>query len=177
ARGRPNDDRESPGSRDWDLSKERDLDEGPLDSGIEDFGDPHQEYSAARTAAATFALTGWTQVELGGGDRAKFLHNFCTNDIRGLVAGKGCEAFLTSVQGKILAHMFVYAGTSTLQLIAVPGCAEKIIKHLSRYQINEDVTFADRTTERGLVLVAGPQAAIALFNLGAGAMSLKSGQH
>jgi folate-binding protein YgfZ len=73
--------------------------------------------------------------------------------------------------------VFVYAGTSTLQLIAVPGCAEQIIHHLSRYQINEDVTFTDCTAERGLVLVSGPQAAIALFNLGAGAMSLKNGQH
>jgi folate-binding protein YgfZ len=158
-------------------TKERDLDEGPADSGIEHFGDPQQEYAAARTAAATFELTGWSQVDLGGDDRAKFLHNFCTNDIRGLAAGRGCEAFVTSVQGKILAHVFVYASASTLQLIAAPDCAERIIKHLSRYQINEDVTFADLTAERGLELVAGPQAAIALFNLGAGAMSLKNGQH
>lgn len=114
---------------------------------------------------------------MAGNDRAKFLHNFCTNDIRNLKAGQGCEAFITNVQGKVLAHVFVSAQANSLELVAVPGCAEPIIKHLSRYQISEDVTFTDRTSERGLLLVSGPQAAISLFNLGAGAMSLGPGQH
>jgi hypothetical protein len=153
------------------------LDSGPADRGFEDFGDPHQEYVAARSAAATFDLDGWTQVELEGEDRGKFLHNFCTNDVRSLTPGNGCEAFITSVQGKVLAHVFVYASANTLLLVGAPGGAERIIEHLSRYLISEDVTIADRTAERGLLFVTGPQAAIALFNLGAGAMSLGNGQH
>jgi hypothetical protein len=153
------------------------LNAGPADRGFEDFGDPHQEYIAARTAAATFELAGWTQVELGGEDRGKFLHNFCTNDVRSLTPGNGCEAFITNVQGKVLAHVFVYAGATTLLLIGAPGGAERTIKHLSRYQISEDVTLTDRTAERGLLFITGPQAPIALFNLGAGAMSLGNGQH
>lgn len=143
----------------------------------DDSHDLHQQYAAATNAAASFDLAHWTQIEVAGNDRAKFLHNFCTNDIRNLKAGQGCEAFITNVQGKVLAHVFVYAQANSLELIGVPGCAEPIIKHLSRYQISEDVSFADRTSERGLVLVAGPQAAISLFNLGAGAMSLGPGQH
>jgi folate-binding protein YgfZ len=143
----------------------------------EDIGDPEQEYTAARTGAVTFDLTGWTQVDLTGADRAKFLHNFCTNDVRSLTTGNGCEAFITNVQGKVLAHVFVYAGSDRLRLIAAPNCAEAIIRHLSRYQINEDVAVDDRTAERGLLLVAGPQAAIALFNLGSGALSLGQGQN
>jgi folate-binding protein YgfZ len=153
------------------------VDAPTTDSSSDHGGGPQAEYAAARTGAASFELRDWTRVEIAGEDRAKFLHNFCTNDIRGLTAGKGCEAFITSVQGKVLAHVFVYAGTSALQLIGAPGSGQRIIKHLSRYQINEDVTFADLTAERGLVLVTGPQAAIALFNLGAGAMSLTNGQH
>src|SRR5262249_54104754 len=154
----------------------------PLDSGLArsraaDSPDAHQEYAAARSGAATFELVGWSQVELGGGDRAKFLHNFCTNDIRGLAPGRGCEALITSVQGKIVAHIFVYANSTTLLLVGAPGCAGRIIQHLSRYQISEDVTFTDRTEERGLLLVAGPQSAIALFNIGCGAQSLAEGQH
>jgi folate-binding protein YgfZ len=144
---------------------------------LENLGDPLKEYAAARSGAVTIDLTGWTQVDLTGDDRARFLHNFCTNDIRSLTTGNGCEAFITSVQGKVLAHVFVYAASDRLRLIAAPDCAGAIVRHLSRYQINEDVTFADRTAERGLVLVAGPQAAIALFNLGSGAMSLAQGQN
>jgi len=140
-------------------------------------GDAHQQYLAARSGAATFVLEQWTQVELGGDDRAKFLHNFCTNDIRGLVPGRGCEALITSVQGKVLAHVFVYAGPTTLRLVGAPGCAGRIIQHLSRYQISEDVTFSDRTPERGLLMVAGPQAAIALFNVGCGAPLTAAGEN
>ena len=147
------------------------------ESQLENPGDARQEYAAARSGAVTFDLAGWTQVDLTGDDRARFLHNFCTNDIRSLTNGNGCEAFITNVQGKVLAHVFVYAASDALRLIAAPNCAAAIVRHLSRYQINEDVTFADRTAERGLLLVAGPQAAIALFNLGSGALSLAQGQH
>jgi folate-binding protein YgfZ len=153
------------------------LDSRLPDSRAGDAPDAHQEYAAARSGAATFELVGWTQVELGGDDRAKFLHNFCTNDIRGLAPGRGCEALITSVQGKILSHVFVYANSTALLLVGAPGCAGRMIQHLSRYQISEDVTFTDQTEDRGLLLVAGPQSAIALFNIGCGAQSLAEGQH
>ena len=122
-------------------------------------------------------LSGWTQIEITGNDRVKFLHNFCTNDIRGLAAGAGCEAFITSVQGKVLAHVFVSARESALALVSMPGCAERVIAHLSRYQISEDVTFDDRTACRGLLLVAGPGAVPLLANAGCDLASLAHGKH
>ncbi len=124
----------------------------------DDFGDPRAEYRAAREAAALFDLPARTHIELTGRDRAKFLHNFCTNDIRGMTPRRACEAFITSVQGKILAFVSVYVTPDALWLTSVPGCAEKIIGHLSRYQISEDVTFTDRSSEFETILVAGPQA-------------------
>jgi folate-binding protein YgfZ len=66
------------------------------------------------------------------------------------------------VQGKVLAHVFVLARESALSVICVPGCAERIIKHLSRYQISEDVTFVDQTSSCRLLLVTGPRAAMAI---------------
>ncbi len=116
-------------------------------------------------------------MELTGSDRAKFLHNFCTNEIKGLTAGSGCEAFLTNVQGKLLAHLFVSAGEESLYLISAPGTAERIIKHLSRYQINEDVTFRDVSAERGLLLVAGPGAGTLLRDIGCDIQPFVNGQH
>src|SRR5690242_6229145 len=98
-------------------------------------GDVQVEFRSARTAAVLFELDHWTQLELTGSDRAKFLHNFCTNDIRGLTTGVGVEAFLTNVQGKVLAHVFVYVRYDTLDLFSVLGSAERITAHLSRYQI------------------------------------------
>jgi len=83
---------------------------------------------------------------------------------------------VTNVQGKVLAHLFIYARHDALELIAVSGCAERIVAHLSRYQISEDVTFHDLSAERGLFLVAGPQAAIALANAGESVQDLGRGK-
>ena len=116
------------------------------------------EYAAAKSSAALFGLPDRAHIELTGADRTKFLHNFCTNDILGLKPGAGCEAFLTNVQGKVLAHVFVFADADSLWLESVPGSAAKIIAHLSKYQINEDVAFHDRTPDRGTLHVAGPTA-------------------
>lgn len=143
----------------------------------EDFGNPDDEYTAAVSGTALFDLSHWSQLVLSGNDRARFLHNFCTNDIKGLAAGSGCEAFVTNVQGKLLAHLFVYAGEEALHLLSAPATAERIIKHLSRYQINEDVTFCDLTAERGLLLVAGPTSAMALRDVGCDVQPFVDGQH
>ncbi|MBI3865115.1 MAG: aminomethyl transferase family protein [Planctomycetia bacterium] len=140
-------------------------------------GNPVNEYTAAVAGAALFDLSHWTQLELTGADRAKFLHNFCTNDIKALAPGNGCEAFVTNVQGKILAHLFVYAGEDSLFLISAPGTGPRIVDHLSRYQINEDVAFRDLSAERGLVLLAGPCAATTLRDVGCEVQLFVNGQH
>ncbi len=95
--------------------------------------------------SAFLPAAGWipwprrSQVRLTGADRAKFLHNFCTNDIKKLEPGQGCEAFLTSIKGRILGHIFVFAGESELMIDTVPGEDVKIRDHLDRYLITEDV--------------------------------------
>lgn len=112
---------------------------------------------AARASAALFDLPGWAHIELTGADRAKFLHNFCTNDVRGLAPGQACEAFVTSVQGKILAHVFIFAEPDALWIDAAPGLAEKVVNHLSKYHISEDVEIADRTGDLSAIYLVGPR--------------------
>jgi folate-binding protein YgfZ len=123
------------------------------------------QYAALTQAVALVDLTGRTQIELAGADRVRFLHNLCTNEIRKLAVGAGCEAFLTSVQGKTLAHVFVFAGPETLVVDTVAGQAEAILKHLDHYLVSEQVTLTDRSDEWGEVLVAGPAAAELLASL------------
>lgn len=119
------------------------------------FGNPESEYAAACSSAALFDLSDRTQLEITGGDRAKFLHNFCTNDIRSLQPGQGCEAFVCNVQGKTLGHVFVFASPDSLVLDTVAGAAPGLLKHLEKYHITEDVAFADRTGDWGTLLIAG----------------------
>jgi folate-binding protein YgfZ len=80
-----------------------------------------------------------------GQDRQAFLHNLCTNDIRRLTTGEGCEAFCTDVKGKIVAHVYVLARDAELLFLTVPGQAATLIAHLDRYIIREDVQLHDQS--------------------------------
>lgn len=124
-------------------------------------------YASATTQAGVIDACDRTKIELTGADRASFLHNFCTNDIRRLPVHTGCEAFITTVQGKILAHVFVFAAPDSLVVETVPGQAEQIIAHLDRYLIREQVAFHDRTEEWGELLLCGPAARSVLEACGA----------
>jgi tRNA-modifying protein YgfZ len=114
-------------------------------------------YESLTTSGGVVMLSDWTQVQLAGNDRVKFLHNMCTNDIRRLEPGSTCEAFCTDVKGKILAHVFVIAEAEQLTLLSVPNQAERIIQHLDRYIIREDVKLADVSRDFDWCLVVGPQ--------------------
>jgi folate-binding protein YgfZ len=104
-------------------------------------------------------LPGWTTVRLTGADRASFLHNMCTNDIKGLAVGGQCEAFLTDVKGKIVGHVFVFVEADQLLLLTVPGQAERIVSSLDRYVIREDVQLVDETATYEWAIDSGPAAA------------------
>lgn len=120
------------------------------------FGDPPAEYHALSTTAGLADFSHRTQVELRGSDRAPFLHNLCTNEIRKLAVGRGTEAFLTNPQGKILAHVWVFCEAEALVLETVPGEAAMLLAHLDRYLIREDVQLVDRSADRAELLLAGP---------------------
>lgn len=112
-----------------------------------------------RQASMWFADGCRTQLELAGADRAKFLHNFCTNDIKALPTGSSCEAFVTSVQGKILAHIWAHAEPSVLTISSLADVSSLLTKHLNKYHISEDLTITDQTANWGSVLICGPTAA------------------
>src|SRR5579862_2901066 len=71
------------------------------------YGAPRDEYAAAVESAALFDWTDHGLIEFTGADRVKFLHNFCTSDIKRLQPGQGCEAFVTNVKGRILGHVWI----------------------------------------------------------------------
>ncbi|MBX3413883.1 MAG: folate-binding protein YgfZ [Pirellulales bacterium] len=107
-----------------------------------------------------------TQLELRGDDRASFLHNLTTNEIRKLPVGSGCEAFLLDKNGKILAFVYVFAGPESLVLETVPEQGPFLIEHLDRYLIREKVELADRSAEWSELYLAGPNAAEVLSKCG-----------
>ncbi|MEX0701659.1 MAG: glycine cleavage T C-terminal barrel domain-containing protein [Planctomycetales bacterium] len=120
------------------------------------YGDPRAEYLGARDGAAIFDLSDRTQVEITGRDRVAFLNNFCTNDVKKLEPGQGCEAFVTNVKGRVLAHVFVFVERDAIWLETVAGAAPAIIAHLDKYLISEDVQLHDRTGDWGELFFCGP---------------------
>jgi len=122
---------------------------------------------AALTSNVGFAdVSDRTLLEIEGADRAGFLHNLCTADIKRLATGTGCEAFVTNVQGKILGHGFAWCFPDSLQWDTVSGQTETLIEHFDRFIISEDVQLTDRTGECGQLLISGVGAVATLEELG-----------
>ena len=116
------------------------------------------DYAALTANVGLVDFAERTQLELRGADRASFLHNLCTNDIRGLQPFAGCEAFITNIQGKILGHVLVFSGPDSLVIETVPAQGQKLRQHFEKYLIREKVEIEDRSNEWAQWLVAGAQA-------------------
>src|SRR4051812_30953026 len=113
------------------------------------------EYQALRSGRAVFELAGWSSISITGADRQAFLHNFSTNDIKRLTPGNGCEAFFTNVKGHIVGHGLIYSRQEELLFVGAPAQAARVVEHLDRYIIREDVKLRDTTDERHSLLVTG----------------------
>jgi folate-binding protein YgfZ len=105
------------------------------------------------------------RLEIHGPDRAKFLHNLTTNDIKRLPVGRGCEAFVTSPQGKTLAYVVVLAAEDKLVVRADPGGLVLALPHLRKYGVFDDVTIDDISPETFEFHVAGADASELLSRL------------
>ncbi|MBI3410019.1 MAG: aminomethyl transferase family protein [Planctomycetes bacterium] len=112
------------------------------------------------SGAVLFDRNTWGKVELAGPEARSFLHNLCTNDVKNLPVGAGCEAFLTTAKARVVSHFFVghfdAGAESVLWLDTVPGQSEKLVQTLNHYLISEQVELADRTKDLGLFTLAGP---------------------
>src|SRR6266404_2979833 len=94
------------------------------------------EYRAACERAAVFDVSARGRIEVSGPEAALFLHNLCTNDIKNLAAGAGCEMFLCNLKARVLAHGWVYhvrAETPTYWLDMAEGLGAAVFQHLNRH--------------------------------------------
>ncbi|PHS02877.1 MAG: hypothetical protein COA78_19875 [Blastopirellula sp.] len=119
----------------------------------------HQEQYTTLTQAATWAdVSQRTRLELTDEARVRFLHNMCTNQVNDLPVGQGCEALITSLQGKVVSHVIVMKQEERILLETGPNEAGAILKHLGKYAMIEDVELTEVTAETCELVVAGPQA-------------------
>ena len=134
------------------------------------------EYETASAGAGVLRLRDWSTVRVTGADRASFLHNMCTNDVKGLAVGEGCEAFFTDVKGKTVAHGFLLAGEGGIEIVMVPGTAAGLVAQLDRYVIREDVALSDKSQDVAWLLLFGERAGdVVAKAAGADAVALAAG--
>lgn len=113
-----------------------------------------EPYQSLLAGHAVVVLEGWTCLVVRGNDRKTFLHNFSTNDVKRLLPGQSCEAFFLNAKGKILGHGLITCREAELVVVGAPGQGARLIEHLDRYILREDVQLRDATHERTLLLAA-----------------------
>ena len=124
---------------------------------ISHFGDLHAEIVASEKSAVVVPVSQLVRIRLTGRDRAKFLHNLCTNNVRDLQAGAACEAFFTDARARVIAHGWILAAAEYHEIWMFAETGETILKHLNRYIISEDVTVSCPERPVETIAILGPE--------------------
>lgn len=127
-------------------------------------------YDALRGGAAWLDLSARGRIYATGEDRARLLHAIVTNHVQQLKPGEGCYAFFLNAQGQIQADVNLLCLEGRFLLDTEPETRERIIRHLDKYIIADDVALEDVTGELACLAVEGPQAAAVMAAIGAPAL-------
>jgi folate-binding protein YgfZ len=134
---------------------------------------PSDPSPAAVALESKVVLADWpgrARVRVVGPDRAKFLHNLTTNDINRKTPGEGCEAFVTSPQGKTLGFITLVILDDAILLRTEAEGLPPILPHLRKYGVLEEVELEDVTASTFELHLAGPLAGEVLAAVGVGSL-------
>jgi folate-binding protein YgfZ len=121
----------------------------------------HQLYDAARSRVAAFRRPDKGRLMVTGGDRATFLHGLFTNDITGLIPGRGCYTAYLTPQGRMVTDFLVYELGGRMMLVLERSLAASMATRLDQLIFTEDVQVSDISEVTDSIAVVGPQAAAA----------------
>jgi glycine cleavage system T protein len=126
------------------------------------FGAPLEEYDAVRSAVGLFDMCNYSVLQLTGTDRVPWLQGMVSNDVKQLTPGHGVYAAVLDVNGKIIADLRILCTEESLLLILWEPLKEKVIGHLNRYLVADDVEIADLAGRYGMISLQGPHALLVL---------------
>jgi folate-binding protein YgfZ len=116
------------------------------------------------TGVSRLDQMGW--IRITGEDRVRWLNGMVTNSIQQLQDGEGNYNFLLSVQGRIQGDATIFAEHNALLMETAASQVPGLMTLLDRFIIMDDVELADATGSQSGLLVAGPQAASLLAQIG-----------
>ena len=122
------------------------------------FGDPGAEYHAVRTAAGLFDLSDRALLQFTGADRVSFLQGMLSNDLRPLRMFDGQQATILTQQGKVIADVRVLCAMNSIYLDFWEPLKDKILAHLNRYLVADEVEINDPNDEWRMLSLQGPRA-------------------
>src|SRR2546423_13363550 len=122
-------------------------------------------YQALRHGAAWIDLSARGRIVAYGRDRARLLHALSTNEVKKMTPGAGCYAFLLTPQGRIQADFNLYCFDDHFLLDTEPELRERVLQHIRRYIIADQVELQDVTDSTGCVGLEGPEVATVLATL------------
>ncbi len=130
-------------------------------------------YTALHESAAWFDLSARGKLRFTGEDRVRLLHAMLSNDIRSLQPGQGNYNFLLNAQGHILADANLYVFADSILLEVEPEVTERVLQHLDRHIIADDVQIENVTERFACLALEGP----ASGQMAGAAASLEPGSH
>jgi folate-binding protein YgfZ len=129
------------------------------------FGDPTAEYQLLRSVAGLIDLPQRALLQFTGPDRLSFLQGMLSNDLRRLNPFDGQYAAILTQQGKVIADVRVLCAMNSFYLDFWENLKSKVIAHLQRYLVADDVEIADRSAEYTFLSMQGPSAEMLLQKL------------
>src|SRR5215469_13252775 len=124
-------------------------------------------YEALRRGAALLDLSSRGRIIARGRDRARLLHNVTSNEVKKMTPGSACYAFLLSPQGRIQADLYLLCFVDHFLIDTEPEQREKVLQHIKRYIIADQVELEDVTPGTACIGVEGPGAGRILAQIGA----------
>jgi folate-binding protein YgfZ len=115
-------------------------------------------YTALHESAAWLDLSDRGRIIANGRDRARLLHNISSNDVKKMMPGDSCYAFLLNPQGRIQADLHLLCSADDFLIDTEPELREKVLQHIRRYIIADQVELEDITVATTAIGVEGPAA-------------------
>jgi len=116
------------------------------------------EYSAGSAGVALHVRTSRGLVGITGKDRAGWLHNLVTNEVKKLQPGEGNYAFAVNIKGRCVFDCSILVDADRILLDVDNRWVDVAIKHLTKYTIAEDVSLKNLSAAFGRMAIMGPGA-------------------
>jgi folate-binding protein YgfZ len=127
------------------------------------------ETAALLRSAGVFDLGYRTILRATGKDRVRWLNGMITQTVKGLTPGQTGYSLVLNPQGRIQGDADLYVHEDALLLETDKSQAERLLTHLRRYIIMDDVKLEELDAATTAIGIAGPRAAAILEQLGASA--------